>query len=249
MANTTAPDRMPRLYGVIPAAGGGSRFGAGTPKQYASLAGVPLITRALDRLQSVMPFETLIVAISREDAHYEHLVGARSGIEPVRCGGLTRAETVRNALRVLADRCVDEDWIVIHDAARPCVPKAALLRLVAQLWDDPIGGLLAIPVSDTLKRADTYAGAQAEAPRVVSTEDRAQLWRAQTPQMFRFSVLVKALAGDEALAVTDEAQAVERLGHRPRLVLGSPANLKVTYPGDLALAAAVLAAQAEQDEA
>jgi 2-C-methyl-D-erythritol 4-phosphate cytidylyltransferase len=243
-----APDRLPRLFGVMPAAGGGSRFGSGTPKQYASLAGAPLIVRAIDRLQAVLPFETLIVAIASDDAHYEHLVGSRSGVETARCGGPTRAETVRNALAALADRCADDDWIVVHDAARPCVPKAALMRLVAQLWDDPVGGLLAIPVADTLKRADTLAGAQAAAPRVVATEERSSLWRAQTPQMFRYRVLVKALAGGEALAVTDEAQAVEQLGHRPRLVLGSPANLKVTYPADLALAAAILASQAHEDE-
>jgi 2-C-methyl-D-erythritol 4-phosphate cytidylyltransferase len=165
----------------------------------------------------------------------------------VRCGGLTRAATVKGALDWLATRCADDDWVLVHDAARPCVPKAALLRLLAQLWDDPVGGLLAIPVADTLKRADTVAGASADAPRVLATEDRSELWRAQTPQMFRYRVLCQALAGDDRDAVTDESQAIERLGHRPRLVLGSPANLKVTWPGDLALAAAILAAQETED--
>jgi 2-C-methyl-D-erythritol 4-phosphate cytidylyltransferase len=135
----------------------------------------------------------------------------------------------------------------VHDAARPCVPKAALLRLIAQLWDDAVGGLLAIPVADTLKRADTVAGVNAQAPRVLATEDRSELWRAQTPQMFRYRVLCQALAGEEGASVTDESQAVERLGHRPRLVPGSPANVKVTWPDDLALAAAVLAAQEAED--
>jgi 2-C-methyl-D-erythritol 4-phosphate cytidylyltransferase len=239
---------MTRLFGVVPAAGGGTRFGAGTPKQYARLDGVPLLARTLDRLLAGLPFETVLVAIARDDAWYEHAIGPRAGVEAVRCGGLTRGETVRNALRELAGRAAGGDWVLVHDAARPCVPRAALLRLVERLWDDEVGGLLAIPVADTLKRADTYAGRAAEAARVVATEDRAALWQAQTPQMFRYSVLVQALADDEALGVTDEAQAVERLGLRPQLVPGSPANLKVTWPEDLALAAAILAAEVDEGE-
>jgi 2-C-methyl-D-erythritol 4-phosphate cytidylyltransferase len=232
-----------RLFGIVPAAGGGSRFGSGTPKQYASLAGAPLLARTLERLQAGLPFELVVAAIARDDAHYEHVMGARDGVVAVRCGGLTRAATVRGALDWLADRCADDDWVLVHDAARPCVPKAALLRLIAQLWDDPVGGLLAMPVADTLKRADTVAGVSAQAPRVLTTEDRSELWQAQTPQMFRYRILCRALEGADGATVTDESQAVERLGHRPRLVPGSPANLKVTWPEDLALAAAVLAAQ------
>ncbi|MDH5287191.1 MAG: 2-C-methyl-D-erythritol 4-phosphate cytidylyltransferase [Betaproteobacteria bacterium] len=239
---------MTRLFGVVPAAGGGTRFGAGTPKQYARLDGVPLLARTLGRLLAGLSFETVLVAIARDDAWYEHAIGPRAGVEAVRCGGLTRGETVRNALRALAGRAEDGDWVLVHDAARPCVPRAALLRLVERLWDDEVGGLLAIPVADTLKRADTFAGRAAEAARVVATEDRAALWQAQTPQMFRYRVLVQALADEEALGVTDEAQAVERLGMRPRLVPGSPANLKVTWPEDLALAAAILAAEVHEGE-
>jgi 2-C-methyl-D-erythritol 4-phosphate cytidylyltransferase len=238
---------MPALFGVIPAAGGGTRFGAGTPKQYARLAGVPLLARTIERLQAGLPLEVTLVAIARDDPYYEHAIGARAGVEVARCGGTTRGETVRNALRLLAGRAAADDWVVVHDAARPCVPRAALMRLVGQVWDDSVGGLLAIPVADTLKRADTYAGRAAEAPRVVATEDRAALWQAQTPQMFRYGVLSQALADDEALAVTDEAQAVERLGHRPRLVRGSASNLKVTWPEDLALAEAILAAGLDAD--
>jgi 2-C-methyl-D-erythritol 4-phosphate cytidylyltransferase len=189
------------------------------------------------------------VAIARDDRFYEHAIGPRSGVEPVRCGGLTRGETVRNALRALEGRAAGDDWIVVHDAARPCVPQAALLRLLAQVWDDEVGGLLAIPVADTLKRADTFGGRDAGEARVVATEDRAALWQAQTPQMFRYRVLAQALADDDALRATDESQAVERLGHRPRLVRGSPANVKVTWPEDLALAAAILAAERHGSEA
>ena len=238
---------MAKLFGVIPAAGGGTRFGAGTPKQYARLDGVPLLGRTLDRLLVGLPFETVLVAIAPDDAWYEHALGRRAGVEVLRCGGLTRGATVRNALRALEGRAAADDWILVHDAARPCVPRAALLRLIGQLWDDEVGGLLAIPVADTLKRADSFAGRAADAARVVATEDRAALWQAQTPQMFRFRVLARALADDEALAATDEAQAVERLGYRPRLVQGSPANVKVTWPEDLALAAAILAAERDEE--
>lgn len=232
------------MVGLVPAAGGGRRFGSGVPKQYASLAGVPLLARAIDRLQS-LPLELVAVAIAREDAHYEHIVGPREGVELLRCGGLTRAETVRNALQRLEGRFAEDDFVLVHDAARPCVPKSALLRLVGSLWDDPVGGLLAVPVADTLKRAEMQQNGDA-APRVLATEDRSGLWRAQTPQMFRLSVLRRALAQEGALECTDESQAVEWLGLKPRLVLGSPSNLKVTYPEDLRHAAAILAAQAEE---
>jgi 2-C-methyl-D-erythritol 4-phosphate cytidylyltransferase len=237
---------MSRLFGVVPAAGGGSRFGSGTPKQYAMLDGAPLLAKTIERLQAGLPFEVVVVAIAPDDTRYDHAMGKRDGVVAVRCGGLTRAATVRGALDWLAGHCADDDWVLVHDAARPCVPRAALLRLIGQLWDDPVGGLLAIPVADTLKRADTVAGVAADAPRVLATEDRSELWRAQTPQMFRYRVLCRALEGDDAFA-TDESQAVERLGHRPRLVPGSPANLKVTWPEDLALAAAILAAQRAEE--
>jgi len=236
---------MTRMIGLVPAAGGGRRFGTGVPKQYATLAGAPLLVRTLERLQA-LPLDVVAVALARDDAHYEHIVGARPGIEVLRCGGLTRAETVRNALARLEARCGVDDWVIVHDAARPCVPRPALLRLVAALWDDPVGGLLAIPVADTLKRADAEE-ARGGVPRVLATEERAGLWRAQTPQMFRFAVLQRALAQEGALACTDESQAVEWLGLKPRLVQGSPSNLKVTYPEDLGHAAAILAAQAGEE--
>ena len=240
---------MQRLIGLIPAAGGGRRFGTGMPKQYALLDGVPLLLRSMERLRECLPLDWLAVAIAIDDAHYEHLIGPREGVEVMRCGGLTRAATVRNGLERLQGRCGDNDWVLVHDAARPCVPKAALMRLVGSVWDDDVGGLLAVPLADTLKRADTPSGLASDSPRVVATEDRSALWRAQTPQMFRFCVLRRALAQEGALECTDESQAVEWLGHRPRLVPGSPSNLKITYPEDIAHAAAILAAQGtESDE-
>ena len=230
---------MARTFIVVPAAGGGSRFGGGIAKQYADLAGMPLLARTLERLAS-LPSEHTFVAIAQDDVEYDLRVGSRRGVSVLRCGGATRAATVRNALAALASRCIDDDWVLVHDAARPCVPRDALTRLVRELEDDAVGGLLAIPVSDTLKRAADPNNA----PRVLRTEDRADLWQAQTPQMFRYGMLRPALARDGADRCTDEAEAVEALA-QPRLVLGSAANIKITYPADLALAAAIIALQDE----
>jgi 2-C-methyl-D-erythritol 4-phosphate cytidylyltransferase len=234
---------MARTFVVVPAAGGSTRFGAAIAKQYADLAGAPLLARTLERLRNI-DCDMTFVALAPDDREFERRVGARAKLEVLRCGGATRAETVRNALALLAARCKSSDWIVTHDAARPCVPRAALARLVQTLRNDSVGGLLAIPVADTLKRA---AGDD-DTPRVARTEDRRALWRAQTPQMFRYGVLMAAMADDGALSCTDEAQAVELAasgaGAMPRLVPGSAQNIKVTYPEDLALAAAILQAQA-----
>jgi len=236
-----------RLVALIPAAGGGSRFGGEAPKQYALLGGRALLARTLDRLAAALsPFD-VVVALAPEDSHYDAVVGARAGVVALRCGGDTRAATVANALAELASRCADDDWVLVHDAARPCVPVDAVLRLCAELARDPVGGLLAIPVADTLKREDGD-----EPGRVGATESRAALWQAQTPQMFRFGVLRAALALPDALEATDEAQAVEALAAtgacgRPRLVVGSAQNIKVTYPSDLTLAAAIIAAQESRE--
>ena len=229
-----------RLFALVPAAGGGTRFAAAIPKQYAQLAGQPLLSWTLTRLRAAPDLCVIVVALAPDDDRYDVEIGVRENVTVLRCGGRTRSDTVRNALRGLAGTCCDDDWILVHDAARPCVPKEALARLVAQVGSDPVGGLLAIPVADTLKRADGVG----EAARVLRTENRAGLWQAQTPQMFRYGVLVRALAHPAAFECTDEAQAVEGLGLSPRLVRGSLANIKVTFPDDLDLAAAILASQA-----
>ena len=232
-----------RTWIVVPAAGAGARFGGTHPKQYANLAGAPVLARTLDRLAALEADET-IVALAPDDVHYDDAIGARPGVEALRCGGATRATTVRRTLRALASRCGEDDWILVHDAARPCVPADALARLVAQLRDDEVGGLLALPLGDTLKRAT----ANDEPPRVLRTEDRRDLWLAQTPQMFRYRLLVAAHARDARGLCTDDAQAIEALAAngvcaRPRLVVGSAQNVKITYAGDLALAGAILAMQ------
>jgi 2-C-methyl-D-erythritol 4-phosphate cytidylyltransferase len=237
-------DKMSRLFALVPAAGGGSRFGAAVPKQYAQLAGQPLLAWTLARLRAALDLRTIVVALAPDDDRYDREIGACEAVIVLRCGGRTRSETVRNALQALAGTCGDGDWILVHDAARPCVTQEALARLVAQVSDDPVGGLLAIPVADTLKRADSAN--DGAAPRVLRTENRAGLWQAQTPQMFRYGVLVRALAHPAASECTDEAQAVERLGLAPWIVRGNLSNIKVTFPEDLDLAAAILASQATQ---
>jgi len=232
-----------RMVALVPAAGGGRRFGGEAPKQYALLAGRAVLACTLDRLASALSPLPVVVALAPDDNYYDAVIGERGGVEALRCGGDTRAATVANALAALAPRCSDDDWILVHDAARPCVPVDAVLRLTVELGTDDVGGLLAIPIADTLKREDPgHSG------RVLCTEERAGVWQAQTPQMFRFGILRAAFGLPGALARTDEAQAVEALADmgvcaRPRLVTGSAQNVKVTYPSDLALAAAILAMQ------
>lgn len=223
---------MPRFYAIVPAAGTGSRFGAGRPKQYLDLLGRPLIHHTLAALTAHPAIERVWVVVSPDDTEWARhdwlALGAR--LDVLRCGGATRAESVANGLAA-APVIADDDWVLVHDAARPCLSSALLDTLFATLADDPVGGLLAVPVADTLKRADSQ-------DRVAATEPRDGLWQAQTPQMFRGGLLRTALAA--APGVTDEAGAIEALGHAPRLVRGDATNLKVTWPADLALAAMIL---------
>ncbi len=229
-----------RLFALVPAAGGGSRFGTGTPKQYAQLAGLPVLAQTLTRLRSAISFAATFVALAGDDLLFDRMVPRPVEVTALRCGGSSRAATVRNALEAMSDSCGADDWVLVHDAARPCVPADALTRLCEHLVRDAVGGLLAIPVADTLKSSDR----DVDAPRVIATIPRAGLWQAQTPQMFRFGVLRRALAAATALDCTDEAEAVETLGLAPRLIRGSPENIKITFAGDLSLAEAILAAQA-----
>ena len=232
---------MSRIIALVAAAGGGKRFGTSTPKQYAQINGMPILERTLRRMQQGLSIDQLFVALAPDDLHFDRVCARLPNVQALRCGGETRGATVRNALLEMSRICTDDDWILVHDAARPCVPCEAMQRLVEHLADDAVGGLLAIPVADTLKRSNR----DIDAPVVTQTEDRAGLWQAQTPQMFRYNVLRLAFAKEGALACTDEAQAVEALGLAPRLIRGSPANLKITYVENLALAAAILVAQEE----
>lgn len=224
---------MNRYFAIVPAAGSGSRMGAERPKQYLPLAGRPLIWHALATLCAVPEIERVVVVISAEDEWWAvHDWSSFDGrLQVLRAGGATRAETVRNALRALGDDLVPEDWVLVHDAARACLARHHVEVLLETLADDPVGGLLAQPVADTLKRSDG-------AGRVQQTVSRDSMWQAQTPQMFRAGLLIRAL--DEKPGVTDEAGAVEACGLAPKLVPADATNFKVTYPQDLALAELIL---------
>lgn len=227
---------MPHYYAIVPAAGSGSRFGADVPKQYLPLAGRPLIHHTLAALCRCERIERVWVVLSPQDAWWGQYDWSSLGakLETVYCGGETRADSVANGLVAAQTAADGDDWVLVHDAARPCVSQAMLTALFEALADDPVGGLLAVPVADTLKRADATQ-------RVAATEARDGLWQAQTPQMFRYGVLTRALAA--CSAVTDEAGAVEAAGYRPKLVRADASNIKVTYPADLLLAELILQAR------
>ena len=227
---------VPHRFALIPAAGSGARFGGGAPKQYALVAGVPLLRRAIEGLHGATVLDGVFVVLAKNDRLYAERIGKIPGVEPLACGGATRAESVRNGLAAIERRVEAQDWIIVHDAARPCLDVTTLHRLLRELEDEPVGGLLAVPLADTLKRAEPGAGL-----RAASTEAREGLWCAQTPQMFRYAILQHALRQADLAKITDEAQAIEALGVKPRLVQGSPMNIKVTYPEDIALAEAILA--------
>ncbi|AQR64462.1 2-C-methyl-D-erythritol 4-phosphate cytidylyltransferase [Aquaspirillum sp. LM1] len=221
----------PRCVVLVPAAGSGSRFGQPTPKQYTALAGQPLLAHTLRTLCAEPRVDQVWVVISPEDDWFDQFDWPDAKLGVLRHGGATRAETVRNGLAALA--LADDDWVLVHDAARCCLPADALTRLIDTLDTDPCGGLLALPVADTLKRDDGQQG-------VAATVARDGLWQAQTPQMFRYGLLARALAAGSGAEITDEASAIERLGRQPRLVRGDARNFKVTYAQDIRLAAALL---------
>lgn len=226
---------MVRYYVLIPAAGNGSRMGGQQPKQYLSLLGKPLIHHTLSVFVTHPAITRIFVLLHPEDVVWPagDMTVPDDKLQVLRCGGQTRAETVLNGLYALQDQIAPEDWVLVHDAARPCLSRALLDHLLHALTEDPVGGLLAVPVADTLKRAGIDG-------RVARTESRDGLWRAQTPQMFRYALLCEALSRFGTSIPTDEAQAVEALGHAPLLVPGDGHNLKVTYPEDLLMAELIL---------
>ena len=226
---------MSRAYALIPAAGSGVRLGAASPKQYLEIAGRPLLYHALLAINRQPGIEQIFVVLAPGDAHFARYDWRELApkLAPLYCGGETRAASVFNGLVAARDAIGASDWVLVHDAVRPCLGSAEVDRLFAGLGEDDIGGLLAIPVADTLKRAN-------QDTRVACTEPRDDLWLAQTPQLFRYRVLLEALRRADPRLVTDEASAVEALGLKPKLVMGDPRNIKVTYPEDLALAELIL---------
>jgi len=227
---------MTDFHALVPAAGFGARMDNALPKQYLPLAGHPMIFHALSTLCACPLISTVFVVLSPEDTLFHNYDWSAFGdkLQTLYCGGATRADTVLNG--VLAAELEPDDWVLVHDAARPCLGDAHLLKLINELQDDVVGGILAVPVADTLKRSDADQ-------RIQKTENREQLWQAQTPQMFRIGTLMDALE-QAGPSVTDEASAIEASGLQPLLVPGSAQNFKVTYPEDFALAEAVLQARA-----
>ena len=222
---------------LVPAAGTGTRFGDALPKQYLDISGRPLIFHTLLALTKVSRIDDITVILSPEDNHWQNyqadwaLLGSK--VSTARVGGNSRSQTVVNGVEAIASRLplAADDWVMVHDAARPCIRPELVEKFIDELESDSVGGLLALPLNDTIKLDDGNL-------RVETTVSRERLWRAQTPQMFRSQLLRKAFA--ICPEATDEAQAIEKLGHQPKLVMGDSANLKVTYAPDLKLARMLL---------
>jgi 2-C-methyl-D-erythritol 4-phosphate cytidylyltransferase len=229
----TSPHPSPLCWALIPCAGTGTRSGATGPKQYQPVAGQPMVLHTLEAFAAVPKLKRTLVVVAPGDRFLQP--GPSAAWVVADAGGETRAATVANGLEVLRSLgASDDDWVLVHDAARCLVTPAQIMQLLDACAQDAVGGLLALPLPDTLKQAQDH--------RVVATLPRHDKWLAQTPQMFRLGLLQRALqaAGD---AVTDESSAIEALGLAPRLVAGSAQNFKVTYPEDFALAEAVLQAR------
>ncbi len=211
---------------------------ASAPKQYLPLAGRTVIEWSLAPFLHRDDISTIVVVLAPDDFWWGELPAGSNDAVTTAIGGDERVHSVLAGLTVLAERAHEQDWVLVHDAARPCLADDDLQRLIARIADDEVGGLLAAPLVDTLKRADG-------GDRVLATISRDLLWRALTPQIFRYGLLRRALslAVDNNLAVTDESQAIEALGLRPRLVVGDADNIKVTIPADLQLAEQILQAR------
>jgi len=220
---------LPAFWAVIPAAGVGARMAADRPKQYLQLGGRTILEHSLHCFLDHPSLKGVVVSLAADDPYWPDLASARDPRIQRAAGGRERADSVLNALLLLhAQGAADSDWVLVHDAARPNLARSDLDLLLSELADDPVGGLLAVPARDTLKRADA-------AGRVAATVDRSTIWQAYTPQMFRLGALHRALADSLVadVAITDEASALEWAGQAPRLIEGRSDNIKVTRPEDL----------------
>jgi 2-C-methyl-D-erythritol 4-phosphate cytidylyltransferase len=219
------------LWGVIPAAGIGRRMGTGMPKQYLRIAGRTLLEHAAAALLATDGLQRLVIAHHRDDSTLGSLPLAMNSRVQLVVGGDERAESVLAAVEALTGLAADDDWVIVHDAARPCIQPGMIQMMLEELADSAVGGILAQPLSDTVKQADATGA-------IDKTLPRERLWRAQTPQVFRYRALLEALrnVAQGGVCATDEAMAMERMGHRPRLIEGPASNIKVTFPEDLTLA-------------
>lgn len=232
------------FWSVVPAAGVGKRMGSSVPKQYLPLAGRAVIDHTIERLLLHPMIDGLYLAISSEDGFWGDTEFSGHPDLVTVPGGVERCYSVFNALEMLRKRGGDDDWVLVHDAARPCVRRRDIDHLIAMLDGHAVGGLLGSPVRDTMKRTDS-------ADRITETVERQHLWHAFTPQMFRLGLLYEAMQGalEAGFLVTDEASAVEWAGYRPIMVEGHADNLKITRPEDLPLAAHFIQSQAQTDYA
>lgn len=225
-------DSLAGISVVIPAAGLGARMGASVPKQYLEVAGKTILEHTVSRLLALRP-RRLVIAVSAGDERYRGM--ALIDQCDIVTGGAQRADSVLSALKLLDLQA--NEWVMVHDAVRPCVRTSDIISLCDKVTDDEVGGLLGIPVTDTVKKTSNQ--------QVVETLSRTDLWLAQTPQLFRYGILLRALQNPEN--TTDEASAVEKLGYRPMMVEGHSDNIKVTRPDDLALAEYYLSQDLSQD--
>jgi 2-C-methyl-D-erythritol 4-phosphate cytidylyltransferase len=218
-----------KIWAIVPAAGVGKRMESDRPKQYLEIAGKTVIEQTLSRLLQANVFAAVAVAISREDPYWPNLPIAKHPDILTAPGGKERADSVLSGLRVLSAIASDNDWVLVHDAARPCITTTDIRLLIERLQKDDVGGILALSSHDTLKNVNGI--------RILGTLDRTHIYRALTPQMFRYGMLKAALEAAEGNpAVTDEASALELNGFQPKIVEGRPDNIKITRPEDLALA-------------
>lgn len=240
----SASSPQARHFALIPAAGIGARVGGNIPKQYLPLAGKPMLHYALDTFASSALIAHTFLVVSADDGYIDDFLKTQpqlaGKLTVLRNGGATRQDSVLNGLQAVNTRLGADDWVLVHDAARPGLNAELLERLIAALHDDEVGGLLALPVVDTLKRSGGTPTQQEQQDRVQATVPRDALWAAQTPQMFRYGLLTRALeqahAQNRVGDITDDASAIEMLGLQPKLIEGSPRNFKVTLAHDVALA-------------
>ena len=230
----TPVSTTPTYIALIPAAGVGARMAAGSPKQYLPIGAKPMLRHTVDAFLSSPLIAHTYVVVSHDDPFIDAVLPPGPGVSVLRCGGATRMESIRNGLHALRAVLADADRVLVHDAARPGLDAALIERLIVETGEHPAGGLLALPVVDTVKRSSGGA---------IETVPRGHLWLAQTPQMFDYALLCRALdAATDPAAITDDASAVEALGLAPKLVEGHPRNLKVTLPADIRIAEMYLAA-------